>query len=207
MLNDDLLRAHDVKAVSPKEWKKALRYVAYWLTYMLKDRTETGAFSEAVLGCNAVEYFTQRAYQKLFSGSWKWNENLSLTLQLIRIVKSDMSHHIRDWRKNNEPEVKAMGELSQEQCYYVEWESKQLSDLELAEQLEEELKVQQQLKDDAYAIAEAAAHDDPVLLKYIKAVKELNNYRAISKRLKLPMREVKTLEARLLDMLKQASYR
>lgn len=190
---DHLPWGRRLDAVSPNEVRKALRFLGYWLTYKLKDRTESGAFSELVLGEPAVKYFSRRAIMKLWTGDWQWKEDLSLTKQLIRIARSDMSHHVRDWKKAHEPELSAMSNMT----------DSQLAKMELVNQeFAEDLEGREKTKDMAYEIAEAMVSDDPQLLKYLKAVKELNNYHAIAKRMKMTKAELMEVEKRLLNRLK-----
>lgn len=190
---DDFKGAHGAQDVSLEEKMEALDYVSNWLTATLMGHTSKGAFSEAALGCPAVEYFSMRAYEKLFSGKWKWKETKSLKTQLVDIAKSDMGHAVRDWVAKGSPDVTPM---SQEEG----WEGRSavaMTDQELVDEIE----VRKKSLDMAYEIAEAKAKDDPELLKYLKAMRETKSYRGISKRLKINMGDVKALEARLMALL------
>ena len=50
---------------TPGELREAFKIASYWLTDVLEDCTEVGAFSEANLGEPAIEYFPKRAYMTL----------------------------------------------------------------------------------------------------------------------------------------------
>ena len=131
---DHLPRGRRLDAVSPNDVKKALRLLALWMTYKLKDRTDSGAFSDLVLGEPAVKYFSRRAIMKLWTGDWQWKKDLTLAEQLIRIAKSDMSHHVRDWQKNHEPELSAMSNMTDAQMAKME-----LVNQEFAEDLDQKV--------------------------------------------------------------------
>ena len=49
----------------PGELREAMKLASFWLTDVLEDRTEVGAFSEANLGEPAILYFPKRAYLAL----------------------------------------------------------------------------------------------------------------------------------------------
>ena len=67
--------------------------------------------------------------------------------------------------------------------------------MEIAHQVEAEA----ELRDLAYDVARAAVKDHPKLLAYLDALQETDDYAAIRKRLKIPMREVMELERELLS--------
>lgn len=159
-----------------------------WLTKKLKGRTDSGPFSEANLGEPAIICIPKRVYTTWQAGNWKWKESLSLTTQLIRIARSEMSHIVRDWKAQGEPEVIA---ASQDETVM-----QSLREMEAEEQVDEELKAL------AYEIAEQRLKDDQRLLKFLHLVRELNDRRAISKRLKITIVEVREIETEMLEKVK-----
>ena len=179
--------------VPQEELKTALIVLSKWLTKVLKGRTRIGPLSEANLGEKPVVFISKLAYIKWASGSWKWKDSLSLQTQLIRIANSEIHHIIRDWKKQNEPEF-----LSASQDENVQREI----DLMVAEE-----EMDEELKAIAYEQAEMLLKDDPELLKFLHLVRELNDRRAISKRLKIPIAEVRALETKMLDKVRQNKYK
>lgn len=179
--------------VPQEELMTALIVLSKWLTKVLKGRTHNGPLSEANLGDTPVVVISKLAYIKWASGSWKWKDSLSLQTQLIRIANSEIHHIIRDWKKQNEPEF-----LSASQDENVQREL----DLMVAEaEMDEELKAV------AYEQAEMLLKDDPELLKFLHLVRELNDRRAISKRMKITIVEVRALETKMIDKVRQNKYK
>lgn len=190
---DHLEGVHPRDEVDSEDLQEALKVLAYWLTDYLKDKTQGGAFSTAALGEPAVMYFSKRAYVTYMSGTWSRKEGQKTSSLLINIARSDMGHHVRKWLKQGEPVVTPMSAMSEKQRAVME---------QVNQELEEDLQLREKTRDAAYQIAEKAAQNDPELLKYLKAMRELNDYRSISKRLKKTIPEVKALEKRLLDLLR-----
>ncbi|MBO4598337.1 MAG: hypothetical protein J5676_10765 [Bacteroidaceae bacterium] len=82
----------------------AMELSGKWVVKRLKGNPTSGPFSELVLTEKAAVFFPKVAYMKWASGAWKWKQGLDLTTQFIRIIRSEMSHRLRDWRERNEPE-------------------------------------------------------------------------------------------------------
>ena len=179
--------------VPQKELMTALEVLGKWLTKELRGRTDNGPFSEANLGDIPVKVIARRAYIKWASGSWKWKDSLSLQTQLIRIANSEIHHIARDWITQKEPEF-----LSASQDENVQREI----DLMVAEE-----EIDEDLKAIAYEQAEMLLKDDPELLKFLYLVRELNDRRAISKRLKITIVEVRALETKMIDKVRQNKYK
>lgn len=57
----------------PGELREAMKLTSFWLTDVLEDCTEVGAFSEANLGEPAILYFPKRAYLALKDPKTKWH--------------------------------------------------------------------------------------------------------------------------------------
>lgn len=170
---------------------EAMETSGKWVTRKLKGNPKTGPFSEAALTEKAALFFPKLAYMKWATGEWKWKEGLSLTTQFIRIIRSDMSHRLRDRLHNEEPD--AMGTLSDD-----------ATALEAAQALAEELEMEEEVKDLGYQLVLKWLEEQPELVTYVKLVKELGDYRAISKRLRITIVEVRALEAETLKAIAAA---
>jgi len=179
-----LKQARQPDDVSQKEELNALDVLGNWLTKKLKGKTDSGPFSEVNLGDIPVKVIAKRTYIKWKSGKWKWKETLSLTTQLIRIARSEMSHIVRDWKAQGQPELIAAS--------HDEDAQKALDLLAAEEEFDEEL------KSIAYEKAEKRLKDDSEMLRFLHLIRELNDRRAISKRLKISIVEVRQKEAELL---------
>lgn len=177
--------------VSQEEELEALDVLGNWLTRKLKGKTDSGPFSEASLGDIPVKVIAKRAYIKWKAGNWQWKDNLSLTTQLIRIARSEMSHIVRDWKGLGKPELIAAS---------LDEDAQKTLDLLAGEE-----KVDEELKSIAYEKAEKRVMDDPELLKLLRLIRDLNDRRAISKRMKITIVEVRMLEAELLEKVKPRS--
>lgn len=179
-----LKQARQPDDVSQKEELNALDVLGNWLTKKLKGKTDSGPFSEVNLGDIPVKVIAKRTYIKWKSGKWKWKETLSLTTQLIRIARSEMSHIVRDWKAQGQPELIAAS--------HDEDAQKALDLLAAEEEFDEEL------KSIAYEKAEKRLKDDSEMLRFLHLIRELNDRRAISKRMKISIVEVRLMEAELL---------
>ena len=166
----------------------AMELSGKWVVKRLNGNPTSGPFSELVLTEKAAMFFPKLAYMKWASGAWKWKEELDLPTQFIRIIRSEMSHRLRDWKERNEPEVTPM--------------NNELVAREVEQALAEELEMEEEMKDLGYAniLEYVAAY--PNLVVYVNLVRETNNYRSISKKLRITMAEVKKLEAEVIRMIR-----
>ena len=181
----------NVQCLQIEEVLKAMETAGKWVTKKLGGNPVYGPFSEEMLGDKAAVHFPKLAYCKLAHGDWVWKDSLSLTSQLIRIIRTEMGHILRDCEKDNRPN--AFESLSNEM---VAWEAEK--------SLREEFVMEEETKDIGYKAIFSCLKDYPELMKYVKLVRELNDYRAISKRLRIKMDEVRELEARTLKIIAEA---
>ena len=87
-------------AVLPQERERAEKKLArwiHWAIYFHGFNMETGPFSRAAIGGDAVEVITDECLEALFCGEWHWKPNRSLSSMLINIAKSKMGHRIEDY--------------------------------------------------------------------------------------------------------------
>ena len=181
-----------LEAVTPEEKEKALKKLARWLTYEIVHRgfdLDYGPFSFSAMGGNAVEVISQECYDALFGGEWHWKPNRELSSMLIQIAKSKMGHIIRDWHAQGQPDIKLQSELSY----------REQVEMDIARQWEAEAN----MRELGYNIARQVLNGNPKMIDYVEAVYELNDYRAVAKRLKMTLNEVLELESKLLSLLEQ----
>ena len=167
---------------------EAMETSGKWVIRKLKGNPKTGPFSETVLTERASKFFPKLAYQKWASGAWAWKDCLDLTTQFIRIIRSEMSHRLRDWKAQNEPEVMSLDDENV------------MKDVNQA--LAEELEMEEEMKDLGYDIILEWVAEKPELLVYVNMVREVNNYRTISKKLRITMAEVRELEAEVIAVIR-----
>ena len=164
----------------------AMELSGKWVVKRLKGNPTSGPFSELVLTEKAAVFFPKVAYMKWASGAWKWKQGLDLPTQFIRIIRSEMSHRLRDWRERNEPEPM----------------NNELVARELEQALADELEMEEEMKDLGYANILEYVSEHPRLVVYVNLVRETNNYRTISKKLRITMTEVKELEAEVIKIVR-----
>ncbi len=181
------------KEVTLEKVLYAMELSGKWVVKKLKGNPTNGPFSELVLTEKAAMYFPKLAYMKWASGAWKWKEGLDLPTQFIRIIRSEMSHRLRDWKERNEHEVTPM--------------NNELVAREVEQALADELEMEEDLKDLGYAniLEYVAAY--PKLVVYVNLVRETNSYRAISKKLRITMAEVKELEAEVIKVIRTNRFK
>ena len=182
-----------LEAVTPEEKEKALKKLARWITYEIVHRgfdLDSGPFSYAAMGGNAVEVISQECYDALFGGEWHWKPTRELSSMLIQIAKSKMGHIIRDWHAQGHPDIKRTSEMSY----------REQVEMDIARQYEAEAN----MRELGYDIARKVLDENPKFLAYVEAVYETNDYRAVAKRLKMTLKEVQELESQLLAILERS---
>ena len=198
-------RGRSIDDVGHLEQNAALDYLMDFLTYRLKDKTSAGCYSEEALGCPAVEYFASIAMSKVFGGYWTWKEETKLTTLLCNCAWSEMGHWSRDWKKKRDK-----GELEPQPISFVANPESYLDKLEAeANQMKEEEReaadeLEEQQRTMTFAAVLDAVKDDRELVRYVKAVRDLDTYHDIEKRLKVKKEKREEIEARLMERLKKA---
>lgn len=213
------------------ELREAMKLASLWLTDVLEDCTEFGAFSEANLGEPAVEYFPKRAYLTLKDpkSKWHWKEGTKLSTLMINVIKSDMAHVMRDYVADGSPIVNANSELERVGADEDGWDDSNdvleidpegfriqgswtgqaaepsasfMSDYEQQQEKLAELERYESRRDAGYHIARQAAKGNSQFEKYVEAVFNLPDQRSICKRMKMTKAEVEALEAELIVKIK-----
>ena len=177
-------------AVSSKEREKALRKLERWVHHEIIHRgfdLEYGPFSYAAMGGDAVSVICNECLEALFCGEWHWKPKRELSSMLIQIAKSKMGHIIENYYERGEPEMK----LTSEQSFREEVE------MNIAAQW----KFEANMREMGYEIARRAAMGHPMLLDYLDAMEQIDNYNGIASMLGIDVREVMKLEKQLLDLL------
>lgn len=205
-------RGRSIDDVRYAEQEATLYFLMGWLTRKLGDNIKTGAFSEEALGCKAVEYFSEIVMIKVFNGSWKWKEETKLTTLLCNCAKSEIAHWVRKWRS-----MQAKGHIEPPPVSSLYDPDKAIDELGYDPEKEDELSEDEREAADENAENERVigfnealeiVKDDPKLVKFVKAVRDLDTCRQIQKRLNITVDEYDELEARLLEKLKvESRYR
>lgn len=164
------------------DWSQALEVSAKYLAKKMQFMQDGGAFDASNFGgVPAPEHFAFQAFDKLYSGKSKWCEHRALHTQIIRLALSDMSHHLRDWKKSGPPPKM----------------------VEIDERRADHLADDEDFMDIVYDIAEEAAAGDKHLLEYLKKVREVNNYEVIAEDMGLTITEVYQLQRKLVRRLQK----
>ncbi|MCR5065964.1 MAG: hypothetical protein K6A67_09400 [Bacteroidales bacterium] len=187
------------RALTPAEreelarFKPAMELAVLWLTDFVDRHSKNGPYSEAYIGEPAVDYFSHRATYTYFKHSFARRKDESEFDYIKRIMRDDMGKHIKKWRKMHEPMVYKMGPMDEAEVAHMEM---------VAQEMEEDLAKTESHMEIALKVAEKVAEGDPMLTKYVKAMKDYNDYRSIAKRLKITQKEVEVLEERLIELVK-----
>ena len=83
---------------SNNEMVTALKERREYINDTRKGRTRYGAHAEGVLGCDAVDYYVETAWEKLYDGIWEWKESRTLAGQLRRIASGLIQKRVKKWR-------------------------------------------------------------------------------------------------------------
>lgn len=201
---------------TPGELREAMKLASFWLTDVLEDCTEVGAFSEANLGEPAILYYPKRAYLALKDPKtkWHWKEGTKLSTLMINVIKSDMAHTLRDYMLDGEPIVTANSEFERDDADEDGWDDSN-DPVEVDPELRQngfritteeeklaELQRYESRRDAGYHIARQAAKGNPQFEKYVEAVFNLPDQRSICKRMKMTKAEVEALEDELVIRIK-----
>ena len=186
-------------AVPPKERERAFKKLFKWIGFQIKHcgfDQDFGPFSYRMMGDDVVGRLGRECIEALFCGEWHWKPNRELSSQLIQIAKSKMSHIIRDFYNPNTPKVLLESGL---QTREDDESDREKFELDVAAQWEFEAN----MRDMGYEMARNVVKDDPELLRYLDAMKELDNYYGIASLMELPVNKVLNLERRLLKRLEK----
>lgn len=183
MVENDLKPHAGPQSVSDEEWMLALEITAKFIAKKLYAHTNGGAFDENVFGMPAYEYFSKQAFEKLYTGKWKWCSYRAVHTQLIRIAISDMRHHVESW----------------------ELDTMHPTMVEMDERLADRLADDDDFMDLVYERAEEAARGDEDLLQYLTAMRRCNNYELIGQELGISLREVYQRQRKLIRRLQKVS--
>lgn len=166
--------------VSDPEWGQAMEVAVKYVEKKINRLNHCGALDESVFGISAAEHFVFGAFDKLFTGEWEWSEHRAIHTQLVKIALSDISHHLRDWKKKEHVEV-----------------------VEFDERMADHLSDDEDFLDIVYDIAEEAADGDEDLLDYLKAMRRCNNYELIAEEMGIDIKYVYQLQRKLIRRLEK----
>lgn len=166
--------------VSDPEWGQAMEVAVKYVEKKINRLNHCGALDESVFGISAAEHFVFGAFDKLFTGEWEWSEHRAIHTQLVKIALSDISHHLRDWKKKEHVVV-----------------------VEFDERMADHLSDDEDFLDIVYEIAETAADGDEDLLDYLKAMRRCNNYELIAEEIEIDIKYVYQLQRKLIRRLEK----
>ena len=138
--------------VSDPDWEQGMEVAVKYIAKKISRLNHCGALNDSVFGIPAAEHFVFAAFDKLFTGQWEWSAHRTIHTQLVKIALSDISHHLRDWKKQ----------------HHVQME-------ELDERVADRLSEDEDFLDIVYEMAEKIANGDPDLLAYLKSMRCCNN--------------------------------
>lgn len=145
-----------LQRISEAEWKDALKSLGVYIMRQIRGRTLYGAHSESVLGMPPVDYYTGEAVEALFTGNWKWKEDVTLEEQLKSIAGSKISAQVQKYRTRKDIlSTYDLGEAATKEADEDE-ESKQMYDI----------------------CMEAAKGDDELEL-YVQAIHDNNSFKDV----------------------------
>ena len=177
-------------AITSEERERALRKLKRWVHHEIIHRgfdLETGPFSLAARGGDAVDVISDDCMEALLCGEWHWKPNRELSSMLINIAKSKMGHIIEDFYEQGQPEFT----LTSEQSFREQVE------MDIAAQW----KFEANMRDMGYEIARKVAKNDPELMAYLDAMSKDDNYYGLASLMGIDVKKVMKLEKRLLTLL------
>lgn len=176
-----------LEAVTDPEWEEALKVLNAWITWRLRYRTAYGAHSERELGHAAVDFYMKEAYLKLAEYVWKWQDDLALADQLIRVASSLI-------QKREEKYVRR----AEAGCLRADVDAEFMRGLDAEEE---------RLLDVAYEKAEAAVKGDAELEQFLEAIRMCDSCDEMCVYLDIDKRMIYNLRKRLIRRLKDEPVR
>ena len=167
--------------VSDPEWEQAMEVSVKYVEKKINRLNHCGALDENVFGIPAAEHFVYGAFDKLYTGEWEWSPHRAIHTQLVKIALSDISHHLRDWKKKEHVEV-----------------------VEFDERIADHLTDDEDFLDIVYEKAEGYAAGDEDLLSYLKAMRRCNNYELIAEEMGVEIKIVYQLQRKLIRRIEKA---
>lgn len=204
-------RGRTLRDVGRDEKKAAMQVLIGFVVNKLAGKTHSGAFADSWFGSKtAVEYFTDVAYGVVFDrrkldDPKAWRDDLLLTDLLKGAAWSALGHWERWW----EALQKKIGqELTESQLPEPEdFAARMAVDSDEDDMDDEERQAADEKADERRRIGfekvEELVKDDPVLKKFVKAVKELDTVRAICKRMNMDKKKFAETEAKVLELIEQ----
>lgn len=204
-------RGRTLRDVGRDEKKAAMPVVIGFVVNKLAGKTDSGAFAASLFGRKTpVEYFTEVAYGVLFDrrnldDPDAWDENQKLTTALCYAAWSAMGHWERWWEGLQKRYGRELPESVLPEPEDFGTKLAVASDED--DMSEEERQAADEKADERRGIGfekvEELVKDDPVLKKFVKAVKELDTVRAICKRLNMDKKKFAETEAKVLELIEQ----
>lgn len=77
-----------------QQWAVALDKCREHIRLRLKRRTTFGAHTTGRLGEDPLNYYISYAYEAILSGDWEWQDEFTLSEQMIRIADSTISTEV-----------------------------------------------------------------------------------------------------------------
>ncbi len=201
-------RGRTLREVSREEKRAAMDELIKYVAGHLKGRMESGAFARSWFGSKTpVQYFVEVAYRRVFDrrnldNKKAWKDNLTLTDWLKGYAKSDMGHWVREWKSKQEKigYDKTESDYEEPDTFanrMAVYDEDKISDEEretLDEMDDEERRI-------GFEEVEELVKDNPKLAKYVQAVKDLNDIRSITKRLKITKKQFEEMETETLKLI------
>ena len=174
--------AHYAQAdlVSDPEWEMGMEVSVKFIAKLLAKLKCGAAMAEENFSMPPEEHFVFGAFDKLYTGEWKWNPHSAVHSQIIKIALSDIHHYLESWKKREHPIV-----------------------VEVDERLADKLTEDTDFMDVVYEIAEKAANGDKDLLDYLKAMRRCDDYELIGEELGIPIQEVYQRQRKLMRRLEK----
>ena len=177
-------------AISSKDRDKAMRFLSRQVHHEIIVRgfsLDSGPFSRAAIGGNAVEIICEECLETLLCGEVHWKPDQELKWCLVDIAKSKMGHIVRDYYNRGQPEFSLIGD----QDYRKDVE------MDIAAQWIFEANKREW----GYEQAREAVKNHPELLAYLEAMYKDDNYYGIASLLGVKVEVVYKLETKLLGIL------
>ena len=174
-----------IDSITDEQWADALWATAKKITYMVGN-PEQGPFSERVLGIPAKDYFSQLAFEVLFTGKKPLNNKYTLARQMCLVAHGLMSNHAKLSRNNIIVDA------------YDDYKVFLMDSL-----LNTEM---DPLDEERYNKAELVAGNDDDLKEFVRQLHRCETYEDVAEEMGIPIEQVYNLTRKLRRHLSKAGY-
>lgn len=109
--------------ITDRQWQEALAKCVKHLDFKLRRKTLYGVHAGTRLGAEAADHYISLAYERILSGAWKFQDDMDVAEQMIRIINSCVSKSVEHGKTEKAAASQVVYPDIKEELYESESES------------------------------------------------------------------------------------